>query len=748
MRKLFLFSTGFALAATIGIYFLQDNWYFLAAGIASACLGISIYFTKKFSKLRIACVIFAGCLAGFSWMTAFEHFYLSVPRTLDERKMTLTVIATDYSQMTEYGSTVEGVAKLNGKQYKVNVYLPEDCQIQPGDSLTGRFALRTTLPGYSGESQYSFSRGIFLTAKITRMPVIEHSNRMPWFGYPALVRQSITNQIYASFPKDTAGFAVALLIGDTAGIDYKTDAAFKVSGIRHIVAVSGFHVTILFSMVHTLMGKKRVLSATIELPVLVFFAAIAGFSPSISRACLMHGLMIIASLAEKEYDPLTALGFAVLSMTAINPWTVANVSFQLSVMCMLGIILFSDKIKNAMLEKRFLRNLKGKIKKTLGALSASIAMSVGATVLVTPFSAVYFNMVSLVGVITNMLTLWVVSIIFYGIIAVCIGLWLWPALGAFLAKIISVPIRYLFSVSGLIAEFPLAAVFTDSVFVILWLIFVYALLLVNLLSKRKKPLLSVCCAIIGLCIAILASWTLPFQDECRMTVLDVGQGQCILLQSEGKTYMVDCGGESDTEAADIAANALFSQGVYRLDGVILTHLDSDHSGGVSHLLERIPTDMIFLPRFDKTTEEVAFLEKAEESCLMVNEILYITFGDSKITIIPSKSGLSDNEAGLCILFQTENCDILITGDRSAAGERALMRDIDLPELEVLVVGHHGSRFSTGNALLELTTPEIAIISVGEDNTYGHPAAETLERLEENGCVIYRTDQHGTVTFRR
>ena len=100
------------------------------------------------------------------------------------------------------------------------------------------------------------------------------------------------------------------------------------------------------------------------------------------------------------------------------------------------------------------------------------------------------------------------------------------------------------------------------------------------------------------------------------------------------------------------------------------------------------------------------------------------------------------------MFQTKNCDILITGDRSASGERELMREISLPDLEVLIVGHHGSRFSTSNALLELTSPEIAIISVGADNAYGHPAEETLDRLRENGCEIYRTDQHGTVIFRR
>ena len=748
MRKLMWFSVGFVLAATLGIYFLHDNWYFLASGIASLCLGAAIYLVRKFSKFRMPSVIILGCFLGFLWMTLFEVSYLSVPRVLDEKKLDLTITATEYSHNTEYGCVVEGIGKINNRYYKVTVYLPEESDVAPGDQLTGRFSLRTTLPGYSGESHYSFSRGIFLTAKMSRMPDIDTAEKLPWYGYPAFVRQTIKNLLNAAFPEDTAGFSIALLLGDSDGIDYRTDSAFKISGIRHVIAVSGLHVTILFSLVHTLLGKKRCLSAAVGIPVLFFFASIVGFTPSISRACLMHGLMIIGSLFDKEYDPLTALGFAALCMITINPWTVANVSFQLSVMCMLGILLLSDKIKIWLMDRTPLRRCKGKVKKVAGGLVVTIAMSIGANVFVAPLSAYYFDSVSLIGVVSNLLNLWVISFIFYGIMAACALALIWVPLGSILAAVVSLPIRYVLAVSNLMAQFPLAAVFADSIFIVMWLIFAYILLIVNLLSKQKKPLISFCCAIIGLSIAVIASWAQPIQDECRVSVLDVGQGQCILLQSEGKTYMVDCGGDSDTVAADVAANALLSQGVYRLDGIILTHFDADHAGGVANLLERIPADIIVMPEYKEEEVIDPFWERFDLQPLIIDSIIDITFGETKIQIIPSKNDHSDNEGGLCVLFQTKNCDILITGDRSASGERELMREISLPDLEVLIVGHHGSRFSTSNALLELTTPEIAIISVGADNAYGHPAEETLDRLRENGCEIYRTDQHGTVIFRR
>ncbi len=749
MRKLLWFSVGVALAAIVGAYGLQGYWYLFASGICALLLGLFLFLSARFRKLRACVAIMFGCLLAFTWMSIIDFHYLSVPRNADEKRVILTLTATDYSRETEYGSAVDAVGKLNGKTYKISVYLPQNAGIQPGDKLTGRFLLRSTLPGCTGESQYSYSRGIFLSAKMNRMPAVDKAEQLPWYGYPAEVRQNIKIIINSIFPGDTAGFALALLIGDADGLDYETDTAFKISGIKHIIAVSGFHVTVLFALVQILLGKNKWLSAVIGLPVLFFFAAVVGFSASITRACLMHGLMIIASLFDEEYDPLTALGFAVLVMLSLNFWTVADVGFQLSVCCMLGILLISEPIKQWILEHKKIASIKGKRKKLLAGAAASIGMSLGATIFVTPQCAYHFGMVSLIGVLTNLLTLWIITIIFYGIIFACLLGSLWMPIGSTVAWLVSWPVRYVLETSKCLVKFPLAAVYTNSIYVVFWLVFVYILLAIYLRSKRKHTLTTACCALIGLCIALLASWTQPYLDECRVTVLDVGQGQCILLQSKGSTYLVDCGGDMDSKAADLAANELLSQGIDTLDGIILTHYDRDHAGGVEYLLRRVSANALFLPNCPDTDGVLSSIVKVYEGAYVkIDKMACIEFQDTTITLIPSKADISDNEAGLCVLFQTQNCDILITGDRSAAGERELMRQLELPELEVLIVGHHGSRYSTCQSLLEKTSPEIAIISVGADNLYGHPAQETLERLQAAGCVIYRTDTDGIIIYRR
>jgi len=235
-------------------------------------------------------------------------------------------------------------------------------------------------------------------------------------------------------------------------------------------------------------------------------------------------------------------------------------------------------------------------------------------------------------------------------------------------------------------------------------------------------------------------------DPYRMTVLDVGQGQAILLQSSGKSYLVDCGGNYGDGAADIAAETLLSQGIDRLDGIILTHLDDDHTNGLPNLLTRIDADVVFLPDVENAAE---FAQQIPGSSVLeaVSEDTFISYDNTIITIFPPMTRESDNENSMCILFQCGNCDILITGDRSQIGERILLANYDLPKLDVLIVGHHGSKTSTGTVLLEALRPKYAMISAGENNSYGHPSQVVLERLEEFGCVVYRTDQNGTIVYR-
>ena len=749
MRKLMWLTIGFCIAAAVGCYLLPTEQLLLAAGGCALLLVAALCALLRTRKARLCVMILLGMVLSFVWQSGMDVFRLLNVQAVDDQTLTVTIAVTDYSKETEYGAVSYGRVQLAGKSYRIRFYHKAELSFAPGDQVSGQVLLRSTLKQGSHASSYHRSKGVYIIGRIQSDIEVVKAQRLPWYGYPVYVREQVLQRIDEIFPEGSADFAKALLLGETEDLDHATDVAFKRSGIRHVIAVSGLHVSILFALIYAITLRRKWLSLLIGLPVLFFFAAVTGFSPSITRACTMYAIMVIGSVIQREYDAPTALAFAVLVMLLQNPWTVTDVSFQLSVASIGGILLFGKRIQNWLLDKRRLGRIEGREKRIASAVAVSLAISVSANVFTIPLCAVYFGMVSLLGVVTNLLALWVITYIFYGILLACAVSCLWMPLGTFVALVVSWAIRYVKWIAFLISDIPFSAVYIQSVYILLWIVLVYLLLTVYWMVKHKPSVVLVCCMTVGLFLSMFLSWIEPTRDECRVTVLDVGQGQCILLQAEGRNFLVDCGGDSAQIAADEAMGLLFSQGISQLDGLILTHYDEDHAAGALLLLEQLGTDLLILPDcVDDEGVRNALQLMADTTTICVSEIICITFEEAKITLIPSKKGQSDNESGLCVLFQTENCDILITGDRSDKGELELLESMQLPQLELLIVGHHGSKYATCRELLIKTKPQTAIISVGADNSYGHPAPEVLKRLEDIDCIVYRTDLDGTVIFRR
>lgn len=737
MRILMWFTIGFGFSSILGGYGIVARGI-LPAAIGAAMLGaICLIAGKRWKPAKIAAVIALGCAVGLGWFAGFRQYYLEPAAQLDEQKCQVDFTASDYGCPTEYGTRVDAMMELNGGTYRVRLYLDDEKTVAPGDRICGQFYFRFTAAGAGEETTYHPGKGIFLLAYQEEEVLIVPEENRSWYHGPAILARKIGTMLEAAFPEDTLGFARALLLGDTSGLDYETDTHLKLSGIRHVVAVSGLHVSILFGLLTVVTFRRRYLTALLGFPALFLFAALAGFTPSVTRACIMSGLMLLSQLLDREYDGATALSFASLVMLGANPLVITSVSFQLSVASVAGIFLFQPRIQNWF--QTVFGNRKGWY---IRWFTGSVSVSLSATVLTTPLSAIHFGAVSLIGTVTNLLTLWMISLIFYGIMGICGMSLLWAPAASLMARGISWLIRAVLGISGFLGGLPVSAIYSCSIYVVSWLVFCYILLAVFAFSKNRSPAALACCAAVGLCVSLLASWLEPATDEFRMTVLDVGQGQSILLQSEGRYYLVDCGGDSDTETADIVSETLLSQGVDRLDGIILTHLDRDHAGALSNLLTRIDADVVIVPDVPAAAKC-----QLEEKGIHLDRDTVISWGNTKITIYGPNFYEDSNENCLCILLQTQNCDILITGDRSDFGERMLIRNADLPDVDVLIAGHHGSGNSTSEDLLNAVTPETVIISVGE-NAYGHPAKSLLQRLEKYGCSVFRTDLHGTIIYRR
>lgn len=747
MRKLLWFTIGFGAACTVGAYLLFDSTLLTLGGVCLV-LGVGGCFLKN-KILRVFAVILIGLSIGFSWVCGYYALYLDTARGYDGETVNVTVEIADFSYPMDFGIAADGKVTLDRKTFRIRIYTTETDALTPGDKITCNIQFRYTGAGGKQGTTYHQGNGTFLLGYCEEDIRVSKAEKIPVKYFAVQLRRRILKGLDDVFPADTLGFARALLLGDSSKLTYEEDVAFQRSGIRHVIAVSGLHITILFSLVYLFTGRRRYLTAFLGIPVLVVFAAMAGFTPSVVRACIMQGLIVLAMVVDKEYDPPTALATAALVMLIANPITITSVSFQLSVGCLMGIFLLSGRIHEFLLRGRMKELAKGKSirARAIRWIIGSVSISVSTALATTPLSAFYFGTVSVFGFLTNLLTIWCVSFVFCGIMLACLLGMLWPIAGKAVAWVVSWAMRYVLAAAKTISAIPFAAVYTESVYIVAWLVFVYILVAVFLLVK-KRPWVMTGCMLFGLLLSIFLSWLEPKLDDFRVAVLDVGQGQCILVQTGGRYYMVDCGGDTGAIAADAAVRHLLSQGVSQLDGLILTHYDKDHTNGAENLMTQIRVKNLYLPDTEAghPTRNKLTVSRAENTHWIAHDSS-INDGEMEIKLFTGRNREDGNESGLCILFQGENCDILITGDRSIAGERALLQKTALPQLELLVVGHHGSKYSTSYDLLSRTRPKTAAISVGEDNFYDMPSQETLNRLENMDIPVWRTDLQGTLIFR-
>ena len=747
VRWLMWFTMGFCAACGVGAYLFRGMGLLI---LAAGCLVLvvpAVFFRKKWKYMMAAATILFGAAAGSGMFYGYDTLYLYPARQTDGEIRQISLTASDYCWQTEYGCAVDGTIQLDGRSYKIRLYLDDNFEIAPGDMVETPAELRFTDEGGQSEPTFHRTNGILLLgyqqdqARLVR-------GVSGWFDFPGLLRQRIKSLIEGCFPADTMGFAKALLLGDKAGLDYETTLSFRLTGLSHIVAVSGLHLSILFALIYRIAGKRRFLTALIGIPAVILFAAVAGFTPSVTRAAIMQIIMMLALLMRREYDPPTALACAVLVMLVWNPLVIASAGFQMSVCSVAGIYLFYSRI-----EKWLRAKLKGEGKGLLRRLAkgfvSSVALSVSATLLTAPLVAFYYGTVSLVSLAANLVVVPIISVIFYGIILACLAGVLLPAWSVGIGWLVSWLIRYVFGVTGFLSGLPLAAVYTESPYIVFWLVLVYGVVADTIALKRSRIWPAVCCVVLGLCLALTASWAEPLLDDYRVTVLDVGQGQCVLLQSCGCTFMVDCGGDYDEDAGDKAAEALLSMGISRIDGLILTHYDEDHVGGAAMLSRRIKIDRVYLPKIDAPSDLLSRVLASTRGAewIWMDMDLEIAFGNCEIRIFPPETEKSGNESCAAVLFRSEKYDTLITGDMNAAREWDLLERAELPDLELLIAGHHGSATSTSAELVYRTAPDVVIISVGKNNSYGHPAEEILFRLKLYECEIYRTDLMGDILFR-
>lgn len=742
MRKLFTLSAAFATACLLSLYLPQTLPLWLGASALFLFLGLLRWAR---SQVRLLLLSFGLCF-GFLWFFLYQTVVYLPSQHLVNQTIRFEAVVTQFPVQTEYGISVSvRGGEPNGRSFPMRLYLDSQWDtLRPGDRITTIAHCTSTEP-LPGERTASLrSKGLYLFAWAYGTVVLDRPNHPPLRYAPAYVADWVRGQILTLYGEETAPLLLALLTGWQTELTAQDRSDFSRSGLSHVVAVSGMHISFLAGFLGVLIPFKNKKTIYLQIGLIVFFTAMTGNCPGALRAAFLCSTALLAPLLGRRVDALTSLSASLLLLLLLNPFSVANIGLQFSFAATLGIFLLGQPLYRTWRKK--LPPLGGRL---LAVPLSILALSLGAMVFTTPLTALYFCQVSLIAPLSNLLTNVLVFAAFFGGILSVLAAALFAPLGALLAALTELPTRLFLFLAHAFSSLPFAAVTVHSLYYLCFFTFLYSVLILWLYAwyrKEARILLPLCSLSLTFCLSLLLTNLSLTTKPLTLSALDVGQGQSIVLSSGSYRALVDCGGSKQAGAA--AANYLQNFGIQELDLLVLTHYDSDHTNGLAELLARLSVQCIALPDSEPDSPDrkavEALAQQSHCQLLYLQTETQIPFGKAQLRLFPPLSQGGDNEVGLSLLATYGTWDALITGDMNEETERLLLRSYALPEVELLVLGHHGSRYATSKELLAATQPERAIVSVGK-NPYGHPAPETLFRLQEAGTILYRTDTMGTIT---
>ena len=580
-------------------------------------------------------------------------------------------------------------------------------------------------PGTFDYGAYLIRHGLVVvgTTRGERIQALE-SEAPPW---SVRVRRQALAAMREALPPTSAALLAGLLLGDRTDLPADADAAFRRAGVYHVLAVSGFNVALIASTVWallTLAQAPRRAAALGAIVTVLGFAAVVGPEPSVVRATIMAVLVLSALLLEREASVLNGVALAAVAILAVRPVDLGDPGFQLSFAATAGLVLAGGAPQAA----------SSRLVRIRGWIVAALVASAGAQVAVLPITLTHFNQVSTIGVIANLAVVPLAGLAtVLGLIAVVTGA-LSVTLAAWLYSGVWPVLLLLRGAVALAAAVPGAVVHLPAPGPLAIVLYVVALALgltARHLRTTRRVLarrLALGAAALALASVVLALWPIlrPADGRLRVTILDVGQGDAIVVEGPGgRTLLVDAGagGPYRLDAGErVVAPFLWNRGVLRLAAAVVTHSDIDHAGGMTAVREMFTID---------------------EPWDGAPGLPPLRLGGATVTPLAA-AATGRNDAARVLRIDFGHASILLASDIEAAGEHALVTSGAPLGAAALKVPHHGSRTSTGAELLAAVRPAVALISVGARNSYGHPDASVLARLAAGGSDVYRTDRDGAL----
>jgi competence protein ComEC len=765
--------------------------------IAGILLGDAYAFSLLFSSTLLASVL--GIFAFIEWKNShqvsqrfsrfstffflfiifsFGLFRIAVHSEKSSSQTIQLIQVSDWEQATFSGSiqsistTASGKVRWNvlihetifdglisDQSYKARILVDELGELATlGDSV--KFS-GTIIPVSEKRNPQGFdykaylkSQGISAQIKIDNLHSITPNNNIAeWVWW----REHALALVDQNFDAQTAPIAKALLVGYKKDLDAESKTAFARSGLSHIMAVSGLHVGFIVApfwiFIPYFWTKKHgsVIGLSILVFILIIYAGITGFSPSVLRASVMASFLSYGKLFHKVSNSINLTAAAAISLLLFDPSQIYDIGFQLSFSAVLIILLLLPVIQNKLpywVQVQW-----------YGAPIMVIIVSLVVQFGLYPLQVYYFGEISLVSPIANAL--------FVPLLGIVVPLSLLALFLTAIFPIVGFVVNYpSFLFLGWMSDFVTMASSWDwawttaslgsSLIFVFWMFLIFGISSLQIATLRWKLLIG------GLATACLISTISIWQQfqpaKLTVTYFDVGQGDAALIQTPNENnILIDAGIWSPgyNSGKSVLLPHLKTSGIEKLDAVILSHPHADHIGGILDLIQGIPIDVIYNSgyTYDSNLYQ-SYLKLAEEKSISVKPL---TSGDT-LALDPAMLFLvlgpdgntynSDpNEHSVIIHAVYGESEFLFTGDAGEDQEERLAHNYqNLLDTDVLKVGHHGSKTSSSLFFLNSVTPEIAVVSLAERNRFRHPHREALTRLNQTDAEILFTSQERAILF--
>ncbi|EEM87765.1 DNA internalization-related competence protein ComEC/Rec2 [Bacillus thuringiensis serovar pulsiensis BGSC 4CC1] len=570
-----------------------------------------------------------------------------------------------------------------------------------------------------------------------------------------LLRQQAILGVTEMFPEQSGAFMNALLFGDRQQMTFEVEEQYQQFGLVHLLAISGSHIVLLMVIVYFILLRSGV-TREIATVCLIFFIPIymilAGASPSVIRASITGVLMLIAFMCSIRLSSLDALSITAICMLIFDPYLVFNIGFQFSFVGSFALLLSAPLL----------------LESGNGVIRNSIYISLISQLVSTPILLYHFGYYSPYSIFLNILYVPFLSLIVLPcsiIILICLPII--PFLAKSFANVLSIGLNLSNDFLSYCESLPFTRLNFGQTPILLVALYCVSIISVLMVWERRisKGMVFI---FAGIFLFISTGhYVYPyFRESGSVTFLDVGQGDAILIRLpyDQEIYLIDTGGtirlnkeewqrkkHEFSVGNDILIPYLQKEGIKKIDKLIVTHGDADHIGAAQELLSNITVKEVVFGR----KEQEAILEKAVKKQALEKEVKISEVGEGEswrvneaefFVLAPTGKERSENNASIVLWAKLGGITWLFTGDLEEEGEKGLVATYPDLRADVLKVAHHGSNTSSITPFLSAVQPNIAIISVGERNRYGHPHKGVIERFEKMGIEIWRTDKQGAISY--